>query len=155
MKNLLFFVLVYLMSIGFPLYAVSVSPADTGQETLVKKDIRGKHLLSLQWISWERFGSVMLTPEDGVLGKYQCKGSQYNEDKSDWLVLEGTITVQDARHLVFEGVIKTRVSYIAGGEEQTRKGRFDFVASGKRKYWRLQQMDNPGDVCVDYIDIYF
>ena len=35
------------------------------------------------------------------------------------------------------------------------KGTFNFVATGNRKYWRMQEMENPVDECVDYIDIYF
>ena len=46
----------------------------------------------------------------------------------------GTITIVDARHLVFNGTIAIRVNYNNGGEECLREGTFDFVASGKRKY---------------------
>lgn len=155
MRRFLFIIVTLLIQYTFTLNAEIPSVSVWSQnKTVDQKSIAGKHLLSLQWISWEKFGSVSLTALKES-GKYSCKGSQYSDDKTDWLILDGTITQIDAKHLKFEGTIKTRVSYIAGGVEQVRKGIFDFVASGKRKYWRLQQMDNPGDVCVDYVDIYF
>jgi hypothetical protein len=30
-----------------------------------------------------------------------------------------------------------------------------FKITGKRKYWRMQQFDNPCDEAADYVDIYF
>jgi len=47
------------------------------------------------------------------------------------------------------------IEYIAAGAECKREGRFTFKTKGGRKYWRLQEMDNPCDQATDYVDIYF
>jgi hypothetical protein len=36
-----------------------------------------------------------------------------------------------------------------------RSGTFHFKATGKRRYWRMQEMDNPCDSVTDYVDVYF
>jgi hypothetical protein len=36
-----------------------------------------------------------------------------------------------------------------------RQGDFTFKVTGKRKYWRMQEMDNPCDEATDYVDIYY
>ncbi|MBR0023543.1 MAG: hypothetical protein IJP59_02930 [Muribaculaceae bacterium] len=41
------------------------------------------------------------------------------------------------------------------GEEILRQGTYNFVQKENRHYWRMQEMTNPVDECVDYIDIYF
>lgn len=114
----------------------------------------GKHLISLQWIEGVKYGSCQIKAT-GKPGEYTITGTQYNKDKSDWLKIDGKLTVINAKRLSFNGTIKSRVSYVAQGVEQVRRGTYDFVATGSRKYWRLEQMHNPGESCVDYIDIYF
>ena len=111
-----------------------------------EQKLLGHHLLSLQWISWEYFGACDITKdEDGTL---RCVGEQLSRENDDYLRLNGTISIVDATHFVFTGTIN-------GGEECLREGTFDFKATGKRRYWRLQQMTNPCDECTDYVDIYF
>jgi hypothetical protein len=61
----------------------------------------------------------------------------------------------DARQFVFEGTITTTISHINGGKPCVRQGDFTFKITGKRKYWRMQEMDNPCDEATDYVDIYF
>ena len=36
----------------------------------------------------------------------------------------------------------------------TRDGAFTFLKKGKRKYWRMQSIDNPCDLAADYVDLY-
>ncbi|MBQ0049297.1 MAG: hypothetical protein KBT12_03515 [Bacteroidales bacterium] len=114
----------------------------------------GKHLLSLQWIEGVKYGSCQIKAT-GKPGEYLITGTHYNKTKTDWLKIEGKLNVVNAKRLCFNGTIKSRVNYIAGGKEQIRCGTYDFVATGNRKYWRLEQMHNPGEICVDYVDIYF
>ena len=113
----------------------------------------GQHMLSLQWIEDVKFGSCQV--KAAGKGQYTISGSHFNKAKTDWLKIDGTLTVVDSRRLRFSGTIKTKISHIANGVEQVRRGDYDFLATGARKYWRLQQMNNPGDGCVDYVDIYF
>jgi hypothetical protein len=112
----------------------------------------GKHKLSLQWISWSYFGSATVVNKAAV---YSITGSQKGRGNSDLLTIEGNIISIDAKQFVFEGKIVTRISHINGGEPCVRQGDFTFKITGKRKYWRLQEMDNPCDEATDYVDIYF
>jgi len=114
--------------------------------------LMGKHLLSLQWISWRRFGTVEITDDRGLL---VIKGEQRARRGDDYLKIDGIILEVGKRFFRFEGTIVTRVSYINEGKPCRRRGRFVFRITGKRKYWRLKQRDNPCDVAADYVDIYF
>ena len=75
--------------------------------------------------------------------------------ENSYLKIDGTITIVNAKHLRFTGTISSLVSYLNNGREFKRKGTFNFVPSGKRKYWRLQEMNRANDECVDYVDIFF
>ena len=114
----------------------------------------GRHKLSLQWVSWDYFGAATVTTGRGV---YTIKGEQQGrgQSKGDYVTVDGIITSIEEKEFVFQGKIVTRVSHINGGEPCVRNGDFTFRITGKRRYWRLQQMDNPCDTATDYVDIYF
>lgn len=114
----------------------------------------GKHMLSLQWVSWDYFGIATVTNRRG---EYLLKGEQKGrgEQATDFVTIDGVITAIEAKEFKFSGTIVTQVSHINGGDPCTREGEFTFKITGKRKYWRLQQMDNPCDPVTDYVDIYF
>lgn len=128
------------------------------QERTVVNDARakamllGRHKLSLQWISWDYFGTATVTERGGVL---YLKGSQRQRGGADYLTVDGRITSIDAKEFSFSGKIITRISHINGGEPCVRDGDFTFKITGKRKYWRLQEMDSPCDTATDYVDIFF
>ncbi|HEX8287445.1 MAG TPA: hypothetical protein VF556_05605 [Pyrinomonadaceae bacterium] len=129
-----------------------------GQEKTVVSDanakamLLGKHKLSLQWISWDYFGAATVSNVNGVL---RLKGEQKSRDGKDYLKIDGVITSTAAKEFKFDGKIVTRISHIAEGVECERTGEMTFRITGKRKYWRLQEMDNPCDAVTDYVDIYF
>ena len=114
----------------------------------------GRHMLSLQWVSWDYFGAATVTDRYGV---YTIRGEQKGrgESASDFVTVSGTITSIDAKEFAFTGKITTQVSHINRGQPCVREGEFTFKVTGKRRYWRLQQMDNPCDPVTDYVDIYF
>jgi hypothetical protein len=112
----------------------------------------GRHKLSLQWISWDYFGTANVVNNKGI---YRLKGQQKGRGNTDFVTVDGTITSIDAKQFVFNGTIVTRVSHINGGEPCTRDGDFTFRITGKRKYWRMQEIDNPCDGVADYVDVYF
>ena len=130
----------------------------TAQERTIINDksaaqmLLGKHRLSLQWISWDRFGTATVTNRAAV---YSVKGEQKGRGNIDYVRIDGMIVSIDSKQFVFEGSIVTRISHINGGEPCTRQGDFTFRITGKRKYWRLMEMDNPCDTATDYVDIYF
>lgn len=114
----------------------------------------GKHKLSLQWISWNYFGTATVANRGGVFylqGSQRGRGAQ----KGDFLTIDGTITSVSAKEFTFSGKITTRVSHINSGEPCERDGEFTFRITGKRKYWRMQQIDNPCEAVADYVDIFF
>lgn len=116
--------------------------------------IGGKHLLTLQWISWDKPGSINFTPVKNKRNTYRVKGRQ--SIKGDYVTIDGTIVQRSARELFFNGTIKSKVSSINNGQVCERKGPQTFLSTRNRKYWRLQQMENcEGNRVTDYIDIYF
>lgn len=114
----------------------------------------GRHKLSLQWVSWDYFGVATVKNSRGV---YSLKGEQKGrgQSKSDFVTIDGTITSIDSKEFAFSGKIVTQISHINGGKPCVRDGDFTFKITGKRRYWRLLQMDNPCDPVTDYVDIYF
>ncbi len=117
-----------------------------------KRKLIGRHMLSLQWISWKQFGRAYVKQRKGVLylsGKQQLKGSK------DYLRINGVITEVNRYNFKFNGKITIRVSHNNGGEPCVREGDMTFAIRKKRKYWRLQEMRNPCEEIVDYVDIYF
>ena len=122
------------------------------RETFVK-NILGKHMCSLQWISWKDFGSVTISQDSDKT--IHVKGGQKSKTNSDYLDIDGTLTVVNPLHLKFEGEIITCVDNINNGKPVKRKGTYNFTVAGQRRYWRMQEMTNPDDPCCDYVDIYF
>ncbi|HEX8367831.1 MAG TPA: hypothetical protein VF604_04750 [Pyrinomonadaceae bacterium] len=117
-----------------------------------KAMLLGRHRLSLQWISWDYFGAAAVTQRGGVL---YLKGNQRQRGGSDYLTVDGRINSIDAKEFSFSGKIVMQISHINGGKPCVREGDFTFKITGKRKYWRLQQMDSPCDTATDYVDIFF
>ena len=124
------------------------------QRNLFIKNILGKHMCSLQWISWKQFGSVTIS-QDSDTGIVFIKGGQKSKTNSDYLEIDGTLTVISPLHLRFKGEITTCVYHINNGKPVKRKGTYNFTVAGQRRYWRMQEMTNPDDPCCDYVDIYF
>jgi len=116
-----------------------------------KQMLLGRHKLSLQWISWDYFGSATVVDKKGVL---HLTGRQSGRGSADFVSVDGTITSVDEKEFTFKGQIVTQISHINGGKPCTRDGEFTFKITGKRKYWRMQQIDNPCDEAADYVDIY-
>lgn len=117
-----------------------------------KTMLLGRHKLALQWISWDYFGAASVTERGGVL---YLKGNQRQRGGADYLTVDGRITSVGAKEFSFSGKIITRVSHINNGEPCVREGDYTFKITGNRKYWRLQQIDNPCEAVADYVDIFF
>ncbi len=112
----------------------------------------GRHDLTLQWISWEKPGSAIITESDD--GWYIIKGNQ-NGEKGSYLRINGRIKPLNDRELEFEGTIEHNADPVTAGEPCIRKGKHLFKATGTRKYWRLQSMISCDGSTTDYVDIYF
>lgn len=139
------------------LLVAAVSIGAFAQKTFVNdrsaaKKLLGKHKLSLQWISWDYFGVANVTNKAGV---YRLKGEQKGKGTTDFVKVDGRITRIDAREFKFDGKVVTQISHINNGKPCERTGGMTFRITGTRKYWRMQQIDNPCDGVADYVDIYF
>jgi hypothetical protein len=154
--------------------SASAQASDSGTAATVVIDhqarerLMGEHKLSLQWISWDRFGKVTVTDKNGLLtiagtqkggkasGVSPGEGHMADDNSTDdYLVIDGTITRVDTKEFTFRGTIVTKVSHLNGGMPCRREGEMTFRITGKRKYWRLKEMNNPCEAVVDYIDIFF
>ncbi|MDZ4836862.1 MAG: hypothetical protein SGJ27_24030 [Candidatus Melainabacteria bacterium] len=127
----------------------------TFQNPSLKSKILGKHMLSLQWLQFtnNEFGSALVTDKNGML---MLKGEQQHKGKGGgYLKVDGRITEVNANSFKFNGKILTQVETIADGKECVREGDMTFLAKGKRKYWRLQEMKSPCSEVTDYVDLYF
>lgn len=129
-------------------YLMSASQRDT-----LVKNLAGRHMCSLQWISWTDFGSVTLVPDSN--GGLTCKGGQKSTENDDYMTIDGYIVPVSPLHLKFKGKIVTCISHINNGSPVVREGTYNFLVRGARSYWRMQEIDNPADLCADYVDIYF
>ena len=131
--------------------------------TPLERKIVGKHMLSLQWLSTQYYGTVIIKKEAD--GTFSCQGEQLARNckdadpecikNDDYVKLDGTIQIIDEKNLTFTGDIREKIFHINNGEEVLRQGTYDFKSTNNRKYWRMFPVTNPADNCSDYIDIYF
>jgi hypothetical protein len=123
----------------------------------VEQLLLGDHVMTLQWLqNHNGIGRAKISKQDGkiVIDGYQEEKYQGHHN---YMSIEGTLRILDPKELEFDGTIVTRINYINGGAPYERKGRFLLKVTGKRKYWRMQNMTQPdtGYEVTDYIDIYF
>jgi len=136
------------------LIIVSLLAFKTQAHSQVKPVRTGPHVFTIQWITFNKSkpGKVNITK----IGKdeYQIEGEQRDAKTKDYVTIKGTFLNQ-GNILKFNGDIVSKISFINGGQPCTLNGLSIFKASGKRKYWRLQQMLNCDGNTTDYIDIFF
>ena len=133
-------------------FGVSAQQKTRVNDANSKRMLVGKHMFSLQWISWDYFGSATVTEKNGILS---LTGEQKSRENDDFIRIDGTIISVDSKSFKFSGTVETRVTHINGGDICTRSGEMTFAIKKNRKYWRLSEMDNPCDEVVDYVDIFF
>lgn len=116
--------------------------------------LAGTRGLTLQWISWEPqdWGTVEFVPL--VDGSYAVSGTQVGVD-GDFVSVEGTMVLVNDRELMFTGEIVVQVSYTNEGQPCIRTGDIMFLATGDRRFWRMQDLLNCDGIVTDYVDIYF
>lgn len=113
--------------------------------------LMGDHLFNLQWID-KPAGTAHVTEKDGQL----FLDAEQRNKKGDFATVKGKIVRVTAKTFELDGTVVTRVSYNFSGKACEKSGRFTFRITGKRKYWRLKEMDNcEGDMLVDYVDVFF
>jgi len=148
-KKIIYAILLIAAGLNFSVFAQEKTIVTDAN---AKKMLLGKHLLSLQWLSWDYFGAANVTDKKGVL---YLKGEQKGRGNTDFVKIDGRIISIDKNEFKFDGTIIIQISHNNNGEPCERTGEMTFAITGKRKYWRLQEMTNPCDEVTDYVDIYF
>jgi hypothetical protein len=146
-----------ILTIAILAWAVLAGIGSAEADMLVKDStmaqrLLGKHALTLQWLgagTLKDAGSAEVKIEDGT---WHLTGRQTTPE--GFVSVDGIVTEIDATTFSFTGKIITNVSYINQGKDCLRDGTFTFAKKGIRKYWRMQQIDNPCDQAADYVDIY-
>ena len=138
--------------------AAAMSAPKAGRiDAAARERLVGEHLMTLQWIDWgdlSRAGRVTVKPDGKALS---LVGEERGTDDTagDYVRINGKIVSADARSFVFNGDIVMRVASNGDGSECRRSGTMHFLATGTRRYWRLQEMKSPCSEVTDYVDIYF
>ena len=145
-------VLVSLPGLAIAQKGEKAHPKVVVEDAAARANLLGVHRFSLQWISWDYFGKVTVTERGGSM---YIKGEQRGRGNTDFVTIDGVITRVAAKDLTFVGDIDIRVSTNNNGDLCHRDGKMTFRITGSRKYWRLQQMKNPCEDIVDYVDIFF
>lgn len=106
--------------------------------------------ITLQWISWDYRGRLRVSEAAGLV---HLSGSQAARGGPGRLELDGDVVSIGAGTFTFRGHIAI-VDTPDRGRSCMRDGDFEFRITGRRRYWRLQQMEQC-DGLTDYVDIYF
>jgi hypothetical protein len=142
--------------LSFLLAIILQAKAQTKSATAPTLPVRtGQHSFTIQWITFEKGnkpGTVMIRSIGD--NEFSIEGEQRDKLKNAYVTIKGTFLAK-GRELKFNGKIVSQVSYINNGKPCESTGLVIFKASGKRKYWRLQQMLNCDGSSTDYIDIFF
>lgn len=151
-RSLLITLLLAMAPISLPQQTASSSTKTVLNDSVAAAQLMGKHKFQLHWISWGKWkelGELVVSDRRGslVIKARQAKGGDYVE-------IEGSVLKVEAKEFTFQGRIVTRVSYKNGGKPCERNGEMTFKITGKRRYWRLQEMQSPCDETTDYVDIF-
>ncbi len=111
-----------------------------------EKALLGDHRFGVQFI-WDGYGTATITEMEGEL---HIEGTQYSNDREEYLVMNGIITVLDARNFRFDGHLKLFTKECCGLLDRTE--RYTFRKTGSRKYWRLKERE---DLCSSYTCSYY
>jgi hypothetical protein len=112
--------------------------------------LRGNAGVTLQWISWDFRGRLRVS-EAG--GRVHLSGAQSARGGAGRLELDGDVVEIGRSGFTFRGRIAI-TDTPDPGRNCVREGSYEFRITGRRRYWRLQQMEQC-DGLTDYVDIYF
>ena len=138
------------------LLAAAAPPApDPSQPTIVSDPaalarLRRNAGITLQWISWDYRGRVRVSE---AAGRIHLSGAQNERSGRGRLALDGDVVEIGSSSFTFRGRIAI-ADTPDPGRDCLREGTYEFRITGRRRYWRLQQMEQC-DGLTDYVDIYF
>lgn len=123
------------------------------QKTEIKNQAAYERLLNnsgvtVQWLWSAQRGKLNAKDVNDVV---RIDGEQANFEGT--LKINGEIVSIDSDRFIFRGTILI-LDAPDKGRRCERTGDYEFRATGKRKYWRLQQMESC-DRLTDYVDIFY
>ncbi|MFD2288022.1 hypothetical protein GJU39_17270 [Pedobacter petrophilus] len=136
------------------LIIASVFLLGTKAQTQIKPISKGWHSFTIQWITFNKSTPGKVYIKEIGEEEYSIEGEQRDPKSKEYVTIKGTF-LNRGNILKFNGKIVSKINSINGGQPCELTGLSIFKASGKRKYWRLQQMLNCDGETTDYIDIYF
>ena len=144
------------LSLAIAGFAGSAGAATQVDSETARTKLMGPLWLSLQWIGVGNFESMGRAQVEDRGGTLHLSGRQEGtgDNAGDWLEIDGDILAVGLRTFHFKGWVETRVSYINNGNPCRREIEADFLMKPGKKYWRLQEIDNPCDVAADYVDLF-
>lgn len=131
----------------------TAAPSGSVQKTDIQNQAAYERLMnnsgiSLQWLWSAQRGQLTATDENDLV---RIEGTQANHEGT--LKIKGDIVSIASDRFIFRGTILI-LDAPDKGRRCERNGEFEFRATGKRKYWRLQQMEACGGL-TDYVDVYY
>jgi hypothetical protein len=114
----------------------------------------GAHAFTIQWIAFNKSIPGKVYIKKIGQEEYSIEGEQRDTRSGEYVTINGTF-LNEGQILKFNGKIVSKINTINGGQPCELTGLSIFKASGKRQYWRLQQMLNCDGETTDYIDIFF
>jgi hypothetical protein len=112
--------------------------------------LRGNAGLTLQWIGWDKRGTLEVSQRGAVV---HLSGSQASSDGKGRLEIEGDVVSIDSNSFILRGQIRI-VGTPDAGRSCTKENDSEFAITQGRKYWRMREFEWC-DQLTDYIDIYF
>src|SRR4051812_30816877 len=142
--------------LAFLLATAAAAPAPEAPSRTIVADpaalarLRRNAGITLQWISWDYRGRVRVSE---AAGRIYLSGAQAARGGAGGLTLDGDVGGIGSTGFTFRGRIAI-TDTPDPGRNCLRDGSFEFRITGRRRYWRLQQMEQC-DGLTDYVDIYF
>lgn len=136
------------------LIAVSLVFSALQNQAQTKPLRTGAHAFTIQWIAFNKSIPGKVYIKKIGQEEYSIEGEQRDTRSGEYVTIKGTF-LNEGRVLKFNGKIVSKINTINGGQPCELTGLSIFQASGKRQYWRLQQMLNCDGQTTDYIDIFF
>ena len=133
--------------VGTPLPSVQATEV---RDLAALEELRGNSGLTLQWINWDRRGTVEVSQRGDVV---HLKGAQVAPDGKGRIELEGDVLSIDSNDFIFQGRI-TITDTPDAGRKCVKDGDSEFAITQGRRYWRMREFEWC-DQLTDYIDIYF
>ena len=138
----------------FTLFIICLLFINTHSYSQFKPVRKGVHAFSIQWLLFNNSNPGKVSINEIGEEEYNIEGGHRDPKTQEYVTIKGTFLNRGAI-LKFNGTIISKINSSNGGQPCQLNGLYFFKSTGKRKYWRLQQMLNCDGETTDYIDIYF